>query len=147
MIRLFSLLALGLATLVGGTSIAGAQSMLDLKGNWTGTSSSIVSGLPPHHPTTLTAKPAGPNRLTEVKFTITVDGQAGGRFWGTLSSPASTDPFIGVLSSDAKRLRMVLQRGGIIDGTVINPDTVEIFYTEHGNGVSVAATNTFTRQK
>jgi hypothetical protein len=121
--------------------------VLDLKGTWTGTSSSIVAGLPAHHPTTLTAKPAGPNRLTEVKFTIKVDGQAGGRFWGTLTSPASADPFIGVLSSDSKRLRIVLQRGGIIDGTVLTPDSVEIFYTEHGNGISVAATNLFTRQK
>jgi hypothetical protein len=147
MIRLFSLLALGIIVLVGGTSIAGAQSMPDLKGTWTGTSSSIVSGLPPHHPTTLTAKPAGPNRLTEVKFTIKVDGQDGGRIWGTLTSPASAEPFIGVVSADGKRLRIVLQRAGVIEGTVLTPDSIEIMYVENANGVAVAATNLWTRQK
>ena len=78
----------------------------------------------------MTAKPAGPNRLTEVKFTIKVDGQDGGRFWGTLTSPASAEPFIGVLSADGKRLRIVLQRGGIVDGTVVTPDSIEIMYGE-----------------
>ena len=35
MTRLFSLLALGIIVMVGGTSIVGAQSMPDLKGTWT----------------------------------------------------------------------------------------------------------------
>jgi hypothetical protein len=127
--------------------IASAQSMLDMKGTWTGTSRSIVSGLPSHHPATVAAKPAGPNRLTELKFTIKVDGQQDSRFWGTVSSAAKVDPFIGVLSADGKQLRMVLQNGGVFDGTVVNADSIEIFYTEWHSGVSVAATNLWTRQK
>jgi hypothetical protein len=147
MTRLFSSLALGLALVAGGVSMAVAQSIPDLKGTWTGTSKSIVAGLAPHHPGTVTAKPAGPNRLTEVKFTIKIDGQQDSRFWGTLTSAASAEPFIGVISSEGKRVRIVLHRGGIIDGTVLTPDSIEIMYNENANGVAVAATNTWTRQK
>jgi hypothetical protein len=145
--RVFSLLMLSLAVLCAGAGIASAQSMPDLKGTWTGTSKSIVAGLAPHHPTTTPAKPAGPNRLTEVKFTIKVDGQEDGRFWGTHGSVTKVEPFIGVLSSDGKRLRVLTQGGGVIDGVVTSPDSIEIFYTEHEDGVSVAATNVWMRQK
>jgi len=145
--RFISLLVLSFAAVCAGVGIAGAQSAFDMKGTWTGTSKSIVSGLAPHHPPTVAAKPAGPNRLTELKFTIKVDGQEDTRFWGTLTSAAKADPFIGVLSPDGKRLRMVLQSGGIFDGTMVNADSIEIFYTEQQGGVSVAATNLWTRQK
>ena len=145
--RFFSLLMLSLAVVCAGAGIAGAQSLPDLKGTWTGTSKSIVAGLAPFHPTTMPAKPAGPNRLTEVKFTIKIEGQEDGRFWGTLGSAAKVEPIIGVLSPDGKRLRVILQGGGMIDGVVTNPDTIEIFYTEHNAGVSVAATNVWMRQK
>lgn len=147
MIRTLNLLMLGLALLWAGAGAAGAQSTFDIKGTWIGTSKSIVSGLPPHHPTTAPSKPAGPHRLTELKFTIRIEGQDGPRFWGTLSSPTRTEPVIGVISSDGKELRIVGQTSGIVEGTVVNPDTIEIFYTEHNGGVSVAATNVWTRQK
>ena len=148
MVRLFNLLALGLVVLVGGISIAGAQSLPDLKGTWTGTSKTIVSGLAPHHPATVAAKPAGPNRLTEVKFTVKVDGQQGNRIWGTITSPSTADPFVGVISTDGKRLHMVLQRGGgFLEGTVLSPDSIEIVYLEHAGGIALAATNLWTRQK
>lgn len=147
MFRIFSLLALGLTFLGAGAGIAAAQSTPDLKGTWTGTSQTIVAGLAPHHPATTTAKQAGPNRLTEVKFTVKVDGQQGNRFWGTISSASTADPFIGVITPDGKRVRIVQQRAGIVDGTVVGPDTIEIVYSEQSGGVAVAATNTWTRQK
>lgn len=147
MFRLLSLLALGLGFLGAGAGIAGAQTAPDLKGTWSGTSQTIVAGLAPHHPATTTAKQAGPNRLTEVKFTVKVDGQQGNRFWGTLSSASSADPFIGVITPDGKRVRIVLQRGGVVDGTVVSPDTIDIVYVDQSNGIAVAATNTWTRQK
>lgn len=143
----FSLLMLSLAALCAGAGNAGAQSMPDLKGTWTGTGKSIVSGLAAHHPTTTPAKPAGPNRLTEVVFTIKVEGQADGRFWGTQGSAIKMEPFIGVLSPDGKRLRVVTQGGALVEGTMLTADSIEIFYTEHSAGVSVAATNVWTRQK
>ncbi len=147
MFRILSLLALGLSFLSAGAGIAAAQPMPDLKGTWSGTSKTIVAGLASHHPTTTAAKQAGPNRLTEVKFTAKVDGQEGNRVWGTISSPSTTDQFIGVVLPDGKRIRLVLQRGGILDGMLVNPDTIELVYTEHSGGISVAATNTWTRQK
>jgi hypothetical protein len=147
MTRFVSLPMLALAVLCAGTGIAGAQSMVDMKGTWTGMSKSIVSGLPPHHPTSTPSKLAGPHRLTELKITIKIEGQQDGRVWGTLGSAAKVEPIIGVLSPDGKRLRMVAEGGGIVDGTVVNTDTIDIFYTEHQGGVSVAATNVWTRQK
>lgn len=148
MFRLFNVLAIALAALVSGVSIAGAQSLPELKGTWAGTSKTIVSGLAPHHPATVAAKPAGPNRLTEVKFTVKVDGQEGNRIWGTIISPSTADPFVGVISADGKRLHMVLQRGGgFLDGTVLSPDSIEIVYLEHSGGIALAATNIWTRQK
>ncbi len=146
MIRSLGLLALVVTFLCGTAEMAAAQSVPDLKGIWTGTSQTIVAGLPPHHPAMTTAKPAGPNRLTEVKFTTKVDGQDGRRFWGTVSSPSATDQFVGVILSDGKTLRFVLSRG-VIEATLVNPDTIDLVYTEHANGISVAATNTWTRQK
>ncbi|CAN5784386.1 hypothetical protein BH11PSE3_BH11PSE3_19430 [soil metagenome] len=147
MIRTARSLLLGLAIFTAGTGAALAQAAFDMKGSWTGTSSSIVSGLPPYHPTTLQAKPAGPNRLTAVKFTLKIDGQQDGRIWGTLASATKVSPVIGVISPDGKSLRIVLQGAGLIEGTVVNPDTIELLYTEQANGVAVAATNSLTRQK
>jgi hypothetical protein len=145
--RLLGLLMFGLATVCAGASIGSAQSMFDMKGTWNGTSKSIVSGLPLHHPTTTPAKAAGMHRLTELKITIKIEGQEDGRFWGSLASPATVEPVIGVLSPDSKRLRMITQGGGMIEGIVLENGSIEIFYLENKAGVSVAATNTFTRQK
>ncbi|MGD9884301.1 MAG: hypothetical protein AB7F22_29305 [Reyranella sp.] len=135
-----------LATLFVWTGAASAQTF-DMKGTWTGTSKSIVSGLAGYHPGTVAAKPAGGNRLTELPFTTRIEGQDGNRVWGTLSSAAAVDAVIGVISPDGKQLRLVLKGRGIIDGTIVDPDTIDIFYTEDRNGVAVAATNTWKRQK
>lgn len=131
---------------VAGTGAASAQSF-DMKGTWVGTSKSIVSGLPMHHPATVAAKPAGDNRLTEVPFTTRIEGQDGNRVWGTNSSPAATLPVIGVISADGKQLRLIVKGRGVVEGTVVDPDTIEVLYTEDNNGVAVAATNTWKRQK
>jgi hypothetical protein len=69
------------------------------------------------------------------------------RFWGKLGSTATVEPIIGVLSSDGKRLRMVAQNGGGVEGTALSGDSFELFYFENKGGVSVAATNVLTRQK
>ena len=52
-----------------------------------------------------------------------------------------------MLSTDGKRLRMVAQNGGVVEGTALNVDSFELFYFENKGGVSVAATNVLTRQK
>ncbi|WP_395712272.1 hypothetical protein [Reyranella sp.] len=136
----------GIAAVVAWSGAASAQS-LDMKGTWVGTSKSIVSGLPAHHPATVAAKPAGDNRLTEVPFTTRIEGQDGNRVWGINSSPAASLPIVGVISPDGKQLRLIVKGRGIVEGTIVDPDTIEIFYTEDHNGVTVAATNTWKRQK
>lgn len=128
------------------TGIASAQTF-DMKGTWTGTSKTIVNGPAGHHPSSVASKPAGGNRLTELAFTTKIEGQDGNRVWGSLSSPAATDPVIGVISPDGKQLRLILKGRGVIEGTIVDPDTINIFYTEEHNGVAVAATNTWKRQK
>ena len=129
-----------------GMGTASAQSF-DMKGTWTGTGKTIVNGPAGHHPASVPSKPAGSSRLTEPAFTTKIEGQDGNRVWGTLSSAAATDPVIGVISPDGKQLRLVLKGRGVIEGTIIDPDTINIFYTEAHNGVAVAATNTWKRQK
>jgi hypothetical protein len=141
--RLPLLCAVALCVSVGTAS---AQSF-DMKGTWVGTSRSIVSGLPVHHPVTTAAKPAGDNRLTEVPFTTRIEGQDGNRVWGTNSSPAATVPVLGVISLDGKQIRLIVKGRGVVEGTIVDPDTIEILYTEDHDGVAVAATNTWKRQK
>ena len=80
--RFFSMFVLGVAASGTGGGRALAQSIPDMKGVWTGTSKSIVSGPAPFHPATIPSKAAGPNRLTEVEFTMTIQGQQDVRFWG-----------------------------------------------------------------
>ena len=145
--RLFSLFVLAFAALCAATGMAGAQSIPDMKGVWTGTSKSIVSGPAPFHPATVPSKPAGPNRLTEVEFTMTVQGQQDVRFWGTRGSATKVEPVIGVISADGKRIRVIAEGGGLIEGNFVDNDSIEIFYIENRNGVSVAATNLFKRRK
>lgn len=76
-----------------------------------------------------------------------IDGQDDRRFWGTLGSVPKMEPIIGVIAPDAKRVRMVMQGGGVIDGTLLDNGSLELFYTESKAGVSVAATNLLKRQK
>lgn len=144
MLKRLSLLCV--VALVTGAGAASAQSF-DMKGTWVGTGKNIVSGLPVHHPAHVASRPAGENRLTEITFTTKIEGQDGNRVWGTNSSPAATIPVIGVVSSDGKQLRLILKGRGVVEGTIVDPDTIEILYTEDHDGVSVAATNTWKRQK
>ncbi|MFO1159776.1 MAG: hypothetical protein U1E60_13125 [Reyranellaceae bacterium] len=137
---------LSIVALFACTGAANAQSF-DMKGTWVGTSKSIVSGLAPHHPGTVASKPAGDNRLTEVPFTTKIEGQDGNRVWGTNSSGAATIPIVGVISTDGKQVRLIVKGRGIVEGTIVDPDTIDILYTEDNNGVAVAATNTWKRQK
>jgi hypothetical protein len=145
--RFFFMFVLGFAALGTGAGSAVAQSIPDMKGVWTGTSKSIVSGPAPFHPATIPSKAAGPNRLTEVEFIMTIQGQQDVRFWGTRGSTMRVEPVIGVISADGKRIRVIPESGGLIEGTFVDNDSIEIFYLENRNGESVAATNVFKRKK
>lgn len=119
----------------------------DMTGTWTGTSKSIVTGLPAHHPVTSPPVIVDGHRLTEVRFKVTIDGQDDRRFWGNISSPARVEQVIGVIAADGRRVRMVGQGGGLIEGTVLDDGALELFYVESRVGISVAATNLLTREK
>jgi len=126
---------------------AASAKAFDMTGTWTGTSKSIVSGLPVHHPVTSPPVIVDGHRLTEVKFKVVIDGQEDRRFWGNISSAARVEQVIGVIAADGRRVRMVGQGGGLIEGTVLEDGTLELFYVESRVGVSVAATNLLTREK
>ena len=66
---------------------------------------------------------------------------------GTRGSAAKVEPVIGVISADGKRIRVIPESGGLIEGNFVDNDSIEIFYIENRNGVSVAATNLFKRRK
>lgn len=145
--RFLSLFVLGFAALWAAAGAAGAQSIPDMKGSWTGTGRTIVNGPAPHHADNTAAKPVGKYKLSELKFTITIEVQQDVRFWGTVASPAKVEPVIGALSADGKRFRIVLQDGGMADGTLLSNDTFEILYSEAKGGVTAVGTNFYTRQK
>jgi hypothetical protein len=134
-----------LAALVGATS-AHAQAAFDMKGGWSGTGKAIVQGLAAHHPPTEAAKPAAGARLREVTFTYKIDGQDGPRFWGTMSSPYRTEPVIGVIAADGKRVYIVTQ-DGFVDGVVTDNDTIDTCFRQCLPDSAVAACNVIKRSK
>jgi hypothetical protein len=114
--------------MVGAAGSASAQSPIDLKGTWVGTGQNIVDGPANHHPPTgAGVKPAAKYRLSDQTFTMTIEGQDGRRFWGTMASSNKTERLIGSLSVDGKFVYMV-DDDGYIDGTVVNATTLDICY-------------------
>jgi hypothetical protein len=147
MARSFSPLVLGFAILSTGAGWATAQSILDMRGSWTGTGKTIVNGPAPHHKDNPAARPAGNLRLSEVTFTITVEGQQDVRFWGKIAFAAKTEPLIGAIAADGKHFRIVLQENGMLDGTMLGDDRFEVMYSDAKLGVTAVGTNVYTRQK
>lgn len=78
--RMFNLVLLSFAGVTVTSSLTVAQSIPDLKGSWTGTGKTIVDGPAPHHQNNPAATSAGTHRLSEMKFTITIEGQQDVRF-------------------------------------------------------------------
>jgi hypothetical protein len=145
--RFFSLLVVCFAMTATNAGVADAQSAPDLRGSWIGTGKTIVSGPAPHHRDNPAARPAGSHRLSEMKFTITVEGQQDMRFWGTIASAAKTEPVIGAIAADGKRFRIVLQDSGVLDGVMLSNDSFEVFYVDIKPGLTAVGTNLYTRQK
>src|SRR4051794_8451823 len=89
----------GAALLFAGS--AGAQSVVDIKGVWKGDAQNIVDGPANHHPPSGTGiRPAAKYLLSDQTFTMTIDGQDGRRFWGTMASSRKTERLIGSFSVD-----------------------------------------------
>ena len=97
----------------------------DLRGEWRSDTLSIVAGSTPYNP----ARPGDTRpRVLEGEFTLTVEGQDGRRFWGTISGARAKEKFIGALSRDNKT-----GIGSDEDGTfltnLIGPNALERCYT------------------
>jgi hypothetical protein len=131
---------LGCAAQAGIASAQDAAQFFDLKGRWLATSESIVLGNALHHG-------AGQDkpRLSAVEITLTIEGQDGRRFWGTVASQADREPLVGVISFDNKTIS-AHDSDGTLQGTIVDKDTVEVIYSHTGSSTVVTAAR-FKRQK
>jgi hypothetical protein len=140
--RSVTALALILAA-TAGSGIVAAQGAapMNLKGTWVGLSESIVRGSPMHH----APAPSNAPELDNVLFTYTISGQDGRRFWGKVSSPRNTELVTGVIGLDGKTI-VAEDSDGLMQGTIIDPDTIDIIYAHTGTS-TVVAVNRLKRQK
>lgn len=139
---------LAAAAAMMATGEAGAQTITDMKGTWTGTAEAIVDGPAQHHPAPGApgTKPAGKFRLSEQAFTLAIEGQTGRRFWGTTSSASKTERIIGSLSVDGKTIHMA-DDDGLMDGTIVDADTFNVCYRHVNAGSAVVACAVVSRKK
>ena len=146
MVRLIGSLALGAALIVVGAGSAGAQTYMNMKGTWIGTGEAIVDGPSAHHLPTDPAKPAATFRLRHQAFTYKIEGQDGRRFWGSIASEHVTERLIGSLSANGKAVYMAGHQG-LLDGEVIDADTIQMCYREASPTLAVVGCNEMKRQK
>ena len=141
--------ALGVAVLLAATVGASAQTPtpFDMKGTWKGTGEAIVDGPAMHHPPGTPAKAAGKYRLRTQAYVYKIDGQDGKRFWGTASGEnIANERLVGTLSMDGKWIYMAAAEG-ILDGVVVDADTIQMCYRQVTPAVAVVACNEMKRQK
>ena len=130
-----SLAALALVVAVTAQAgMAAEAGLTDLKGRWVGMSESIVTGRPLHHGVGSKDKPL----LSNVAFTLTIKGQDGRRFWGTVSSPRDTERVTGVIGFDGKTI-VAQDLDGLLQGTLVDPDTIDLIYSHTGRSTVVTA--------
>jgi len=141
--------ALGLAILVAGAGSAWAQAApFDMKGTWVGKGEGIVDAVQQRHDSSAaTTRPAGSYRLREIDFIVKIEGQDGKRFWGSATSAANVSGrLIGSLSHDGKWIYMAGHEG-ILDGVVVNANTIQLCYRQVSPAVAVVACNELKRQR
>jgi len=114
-----------IAALLAPATVASAQTAVpDLKGSWSGTAEIVHRSEVAEH-VDPTAKPSFPT----LPFTITIEQQEGRRFAGSLASARASDPLIGMIRSDGRRLHLVDNDGTLI-GELLGPDEMEVCRTE-----------------
>lgn len=113
----------------------------DLTGVWSGVSPSVVRGNPPHHQST---EPAGEVRISERAFTMTIEGQEGRTFWGTIASPDSTEGIVGAIAADGRTIH-IADTDGYAQAVLLEPDTMDVCYVLSSTAVQVAACYPMTR--
>jgi hypothetical protein len=142
-----SVLAIVATGLLAAGAAAQTPPVFDMKGSWKGNNEALVDGPATHHPPGVNSKPAGPYRLRQQMITYKFDGQEGKRFWGTMSSEQQANiRLLGTLSTDGKWIYMV-SKEGVLDGQVIDPDTIEMCYRHANETSAVIGCNVMKRQK
>ncbi len=139
MLKPTAALLLVCASLVLAPAAGAEEAWPDLTGVWTGTSESVVRGDPLHH------EGGEAPHLSEVAFTLTIEGQEGRRFWGALDSPQDSEAVVGVIANDRKALYLVDLDGYAVD-TLVDENTIDHCYLQASSDVQVAACLTFIRQ-
>src|SRR3712207_1919223 len=107
---------LGCAGLAGTAAAQDTTQLPDLKGRGVGTNESIVQGTPVHQDSD-----ASRPRLDALECTLTVEGQDGRRFWGTVASQRDREPIVGVIVFDGKAL-VARDSDGMVQGTLVDRD-------------------------
>ena len=114
-----------IAALLAPATVASAQTVVpDLKGSWSGTAEIVHRSEIAEH-VSPTAKPS----FLTLPFTITIEQQEGRGFVGSLASARASDPLIGRIRSDGRRLHMV-DNDGTLTGELLGPDEMELCRTE-----------------
>ena len=115
-----------IAALLALSTGASAQTNVpDLKGSWSGTAEIVHRDEVAEHIDPSVNKPA----FLTLPFTITIEQQEGRGFAGSLASARATDPLIGRVRSDGRRLHMV-DDDGTLTGELVGPDEMELCRTE-----------------
>ncbi len=138
--RIVTALALLLAFAANAGVAVAQDGLVDLKGRWTGMSESIVAGNAPHH-----GSPKAEPVLSSVQFDLTITGQDGRRFWGTVASKTGEESIMGVIGLDGKMI-VARDKDGLIQGTIVDSDTIDLVYSHTGTSTVVSA-NRIKRQK
>ena len=132
-----------ITALLALATIASAQNAVpDLKGKWTGAVETVRRGEVFEHYTGSSPEVTFGSR----NYTITFDQQEGRRFAGTRASARATDPLIGTVGSDGRRLFMV-DNDGTLTGELLGSDEMEVCRTEVTPQSMVVSCGTFTRER
>lgn len=118
------------------------ESWPDLTGVWSGEAPAVVRGNPLHHQLT---EPSDEVRISNLVITVTVEGQEGRNFWGTVASPHATESLVGAIAADRMSLHFV-STVGYTRAVLLEPDMMEVCYLQASAEMQVAVCRTMTRE-
>ena len=119
----------GLMTISTISMGQGSGEYPDMRGQWKGTSETVVAGSGPHN---RTDSAPGTPRPNNQEFILKITRQEGPKFWGELVSKSDVTTKLGVIESDKKTIYMVDNAGGHNTAKLIDPNTLEACYIRPG---------------
>jgi hypothetical protein len=117
-----------------------AQSPPHMVGKWKGISTGIGVGRLKH------LEPSNTVAKYQLEFPLAIKSQEGRIFSGSTISAHYTEPLIGFIDEDNRSLFMV-EKDGIVFGTIINPDQIHLGYLEVTPHSKAASFGTYEREK